>query len=109
MVVGAVDEASNQTTITNGVTASADDTAASAGAAYVFKRSGTSWTQQAYLKAPNAGAGDHFGDSVAIAGDTVVVGAIRRGQQPDVPSPTARRRQRRSTPLPRGCRLRLQA
>jgi hypothetical protein len=76
VVVGAVDEASNQTTITNGATASADDSAASAGAAYVFKRSGVNWTQEAYLKAPNAGAGDHFGESVAIAGDTVVIGAI---------------------------------
>jgi hypothetical protein len=76
VVVGAVEEASNQTTITNGATASADDSATSAGAAYVFKRSGTTWAQEAYLKAPNAGAGDHFGESVAIDGNTVVVGAI---------------------------------
>ena len=75
MVVGAQDESSNQTTITNGTTASADNTAASAGAAYVYRRSGTTWVQEAYLKAPNAGAGDSFGESVAIAGDTVVVGA----------------------------------
>jgi hypothetical protein len=45
------------------------------GAAYVFVRSGTTWTQQAYLKASNTEAGDHFGTSVAIFGDTVVVGA----------------------------------
>ena len=31
--------------------------------------------QQAYLKACNTGAGDHFGYSVAVSGDTVVVGA----------------------------------
>ena len=31
--------------------------------------------QQAYLKASNTGAGDYFGYSVAISGDTVVVGA----------------------------------
>ncbi len=31
--------------------------------------------QQAYLKASNTGAGDSFGTSVAISGDTVVVGA----------------------------------
>lgn len=31
--------------------------------------------QQAYLKASNTGAGDQFGWSVAISGDTVVVGA----------------------------------
>ena len=31
--------------------------------------------QQAYLKASNTDAGDRFGYSVAISGDTVVVGA----------------------------------
>ncbi|MBI4996988.1 MAG: FG-GAP repeat protein [Rhodocyclales bacterium] len=76
VVVGALGEASNQTTITNGATASADDTAAAAGAAYVFKRTGSAWAQEAYLKAPNANAGDYFGVSVAIYGDTAVVGAL---------------------------------
>jgi hypothetical protein len=33
------------------------------------------WTQQAYLKAPNAGTEDQFGYSVAVSGDTVAVGA----------------------------------
>nr|WP_315493197.1 FG-GAP repeat protein [uncultured Rhodoferax sp.] len=75
IVVGATSEASNQTTITNGSTASADNLASRAGAAYVFVRSGSSWSQQAYLKAPNAEADDHFGTSVAISGDTIVVGA----------------------------------
>ncbi|MCZ7599566.1 MAG: FG-GAP repeat protein [Gammaproteobacteria bacterium] len=46
-----------------------------AGAAYVFVRDGTTWTQQAYLKASNTGASDVFGHSVAVSGDTVVVGA----------------------------------
>ncbi len=32
-------------------------------------------SQQAYLKASNAGQGDQFGSSVAISGETVVVGA----------------------------------
>jgi hypothetical protein len=47
----------------------------SPGSAYVFTRSGTSWTQQAYLKASNTGNNDEFGGSVAVSGDTVVVGA----------------------------------
>ena len=47
----------------------------SAGAAYVFVRTSGVWVQQAYLKASNTGAGDSFGYSVAISGDTVVVGA----------------------------------
>ena len=75
VVVGANGESSNQTTITNGATASADNSATYAGAAYVFTRSGSTWTQQAYLKAPNAEEGDTFGTSVAVSGDTVVVGA----------------------------------
>lgn len=47
-----------------------------AGAAYVFTRTGVSWSQQAYLKASNPGASDQFGDSVAISGDVAVVGAF---------------------------------
>jgi hypothetical protein len=49
------------------------------GAAYVFVRNGTTWTQQAYLKASNTHAGDYFGNSVAVSGDTVVVGAGGEG------------------------------
>ena len=36
---------------------------------------GNTWTQQHYLKADNVGAGDKFGISVAISGDTAVIGA----------------------------------
>ncbi len=53
----------------------ADDSASSAGAIYVFVRTGTTWTQQAYLKASNTGAGDGFGFSVSLSGDTLAVGA----------------------------------
>jgi hypothetical protein len=52
-----------------------DNSAPCAGAAYVFTRSGTGWVQQARLKASDAEAGDSFGLSVAIDGDTLVVGA----------------------------------
>lgn len=75
IVVGAFNEASNQTTITNGTSASANNSAALAGAAYVFQRSGTTWAQQAYLKASNIEANDRFGNSVSISGDTIVVGS----------------------------------
>jgi len=75
IVAGAPYEKSNQTTITNGSTASSDTSASAAGAAYVFKRTGTTWVQEAYLKAPNAETQDQFGISVAISGDTIVVGA----------------------------------
>jgi hypothetical protein len=46
-----------------------------AGAAYVFVREGDGWRQQAYLKAKVITAGDLFGTSVAIWGDTIAVGA----------------------------------
>ena len=45
------------------------------GAAYVFVRSGTSWSQQAKLLASDGEVADQFGISVAVAGDTAVVGA----------------------------------
>lgn len=45
------------------------------GAAYVFLRTGTTWAQQAKLLAADGASTDYFGDSVAISGDTVVVGA----------------------------------
>jgi hypothetical protein len=44
------------------------------GSAYVFVRSGTSWRQQAKLIAGDGAAGDHFGQAVAISGDTALVG-----------------------------------
>jgi len=45
------------------------------GSAYVFTRSGTTWTQQASLTASDGAAGDNFGWSVALSGDTALVGA----------------------------------
>jgi len=46
-----------------------------AGSAYVFGREGESWNQQAHMKASDGEAGDSFGISVAISGQTIVVGA----------------------------------
>jgi hypothetical protein len=46
-----------------------------AGAAYVFVRTGTTWMQQARLVAADTAAGDSFGRSVAISGDTLLAGA----------------------------------
>ena len=53
-----------------------DNSAENSGAAYVFVRAGNTWSQQAYLKASNSGEGDFFGFSLAISGDTIVVGAF---------------------------------
>ena len=49
------------------------------GSAYVFVRSGGVWSQQQKLVASDAAAGDNFGSSVAISGETVVVGAPSDG------------------------------
>jgi hypothetical protein len=61
------------------VAAEGEDTGAdNAGAAYIFTRSGTTWSQQAKIQASDAEAGDNFGKpSISGDGNTVIVGAIR--------------------------------
>jgi hypothetical protein len=71
----------------NSTAENSNDDAPKAGAAYVFTRDGSVWSQQAYLKAHNADEGDWFGSSVALAGDTLVVGA--HGEAGDANSTTA--------------------
>jgi len=67
-----------------------DDSIPQAGAVYIFTRTGTTWTQQAYLKASNTGRpadprdpndwgdGDQFGSAISLSGDgnTLAVAAI---------------------------------
>jgi|GEM_PF-1722503 hypothetical protein len=84
LVVGAPLEDSGATGV-NGVQSS--NSKGDSGAAYVFSRAAGVWTQQAYLKAFSSGVGvglppvfsdnnkDLFGASVAISGNTLVVGA----------------------------------
>lgn len=74
IVVGAPDEDSNATGI-NGD--ESDNSAALSGAVYVFQRTGSTWNQQAYIKASNTDAYDLFGTSVAISGNSLVVGAYQ--------------------------------
>ena len=74
VVVGALREDSD----TLGANSTPNDDTQDAGAAYVFVRNAGVWSQQAYLKPANVGtyqAVDGFGSSVAVSGDTVVVGA----------------------------------
>ncbi len=75
LAVGAISEDSAATGVDGN---QADDSAWSAGAVYVFKRTGMTWSQQAYLKASNTGTRDRFGSSVAMSADgtTLVVGAF---------------------------------
>jgi hypothetical protein len=72
LVVGANHEDSNAVGVNGN---QANNSSHTSGAAYVFFRSGTTWTQKYYLKASNTGDGDSFGISVAVSGHTVVVGA----------------------------------
>jgi uncharacterized repeat protein (TIGR02543 family) len=94
VVIGAFGESSSATEVNGN---QADKSAESSGAAYVFVRNGATWTQQAYLKASNAEAGDNFGHSVSISGDLIVIGAPNEdsiafginGQQADNSSPSS--------------------
>jgi len=74
LAVGAESEDSNATGVNGN---QADNSASDSGAVYVFTRTGSAWSQQAYVKASNTGAVDTFGRSVALSGDgsTLAVGA----------------------------------
>lgn len=68
-ITGIMVDAPNEVATGNG--------AVSSGAAYVFTRSGTTWSQQAFLKASNARGDDDFGWSLALSadGNALAVGA----------------------------------
>ncbi|MEN9579756.1 MAG: hypothetical protein RJA70_2765 [Pseudomonadota bacterium] len=72
LAVGASGEASNATGVGGD---QFDNDAPASGAAYVFVRSGSTWTQEAYIKASNADDHDHFGTAVALDRGTLAVGA----------------------------------
>jgi hypothetical protein len=74
IAVGAPHEASAATGINGN---QKDESASNAGAVYVYARSGSGWTQQAYVKASNTGSGDYFGSSVDLSadGNTMAVAA----------------------------------
>jgi hypothetical protein len=87
MAVSAYFEASKATGVNGDQN---DDSIPQAGAVYVFTRAGTTWSQQAYIKASNPGRapvatnpddwgdGDQFGFSIALSrdGNTLAVGAV---------------------------------
>jgi hypothetical protein len=74
LAAGAYGESSGATGINGN---QSDNSATNAGAAYVFTRSASVWSQQVYVKASNTAAGDAFGSSVALSsdGETLAVGA----------------------------------
>ncbi len=67
VIVGAFGEDSSGAQASNG--------SENAGAAYVFTRTGTNWSQQTYLKDRLLNENDKFGYSCAIDGDKIVIGA----------------------------------
>ncbi len=83
LAVGALGEDSNST----GINSTPDELALNSGAVYVFGRSADSWSQQAYLKAPQYSGvvNGKFGTSVALNDDghTLAVG------EPIAPFPAA--------------------
>jgi len=52
-----------------------DDKGSRAGAAYIFKRDGNTWSEQIKLTAGDGAESDRFGNAVSISGDRLVVGA----------------------------------
>ena len=55
------------------------DTTQQAGAAYVYSRNGTTWSEQATLTPSNSSAYDQFGSKVALSGGTALIGAPGSG------------------------------
>jgi hypothetical protein len=76
IVIGMPGEDNSLQGVTNASTCSeSDGNAASSGAVYVFVRTASGWTQQAYLKASDSVSGLGFGGAMAIAGNSLAVGA----------------------------------
>lgn len=76
----AIVSAFNEDSFVTGVNTTAemgDSGAADSGAVYLFTRSGSTWTQDLFIKASNTDAGDKFGTAISISGDgrTLVAGA----------------------------------
>lgn len=74
LVIGAEGEDSDGRGVNGNQT---NDSANQAGAVYVFSRSGATWSQLAFVKAPNSESPDHFGRKVSLSADgsTLAIGA----------------------------------
>lgn len=74
LAVGAPGESSNAQGINGDQN---NELASQSGAVYLFRFDGSNWSQQAYIKASNAEAGDLFGSALSLSadGNTLAVGA----------------------------------
>lgn len=80
MAVGNSAEKSCQTTITNGTGSASDVACANAGAVFIYTRTGSTWSQQAYIKASNGNIHlASFGVAVSLteSGDTLLAQALQ--------------------------------
>ena len=77
LAVGVLNEDSSAMGI-NGDQAS--NGARDSGAVYVFSRTGTTWAQQAYIKASNTGVNDQFGGAIALSGDGSTLAVSARAE-----------------------------
>jgi FG-GAP repeat len=84
LAIGAASEDGNARMVNGDQT---NNTAPAAGAAYVFRRSGTAWHQEAYVKPLNLDSYDAFGSSVALSADGAIlaVGATGESSKNDQP------------------------
>jgi hypothetical protein len=57
-----------------------NDSAVGSGAAYIYTRDESGWAQQAYVKASNTDALDHFADSVALSDDGMLLAVGAPGE-----------------------------
>lgn len=73
IIAGTISDDSSIAGVQNTSTPTTDNSAADSGAAWVFKRTGSTWSQEALLKPDNPSAGDWYGMSVGIDGDTAIV------------------------------------
>ena len=80
LAVGANREDSNAAGINGGAITEADNSMTDAGAAYVFSFDGSSWSQQAYIKASNPDAKDYFGHVVALNADGNILVVTATGE-----------------------------
>ena len=87
LAVGAISEDSAAAGINNNQF-QRDDSANSAGAVYVFARTGNTWAPQAYVKAANSEAGDLFGYNVGLSadGNTMAVAGYDEDGSPRAPN-----------------------
>ncbi len=81
LIIGAYLEDGNG----KGVNPAMNNSLSNSGALYVYSRSGTTWTYDAYIKSANPGASDRFGFSGAISGDglSIIVGSQQENSTND--------------------------